>query len=107
MRCIRFLALVYGALIVGFPIVVLAMGYRLREGWDLVHKHPSLLVMFSVLPIYAIVMGFASMFLERLHRKRRRRQGLCPRCEYNLTGNTSNTCPECGSPIGSNHDKTV
>jgi hypothetical protein len=23
----------------------------------------------------------------------------CRRCGYNLTGNTSGTCPECGSPI--------
>ena len=23
----------------------------------------------------------------------------CPTCRYDLTGNTSGTCPECGSPI--------
>jgi len=23
----------------------------------------------------------------------------CPTCSYNLTGNTSGTCPECGTPI--------
>jgi hypothetical protein len=27
------------------------------------------------------------------------RPGHCPRCDYNLTGNTSGTCPECGNPI--------
>ena len=27
---------------------------------------------------------------------RRRRKGLCIYCAYNLTGNTSGTCPECG-----------
>ena len=26
----------------------------------------------------------------------RRRKGLCVNCAYNLTGNTSGTCPECG-----------
>ena len=30
---------------------------------------------------------------------RRRRKGLCIKCGYNLTGNTSGTCPECGKPI--------
>jgi len=24
---------------------------------------------------------------------------LCLKCGYNLTGNTSGTCPECGTPI--------
>jgi hypothetical protein len=26
----------------------------------------------------------------------RRDRGLCPHCGYNLTGNVSGTCPECG-----------
>lgn len=39
---------------------------------------------------------------------RRRRQGwppvysICEQCGYNLTGNTSGTCPECGTPIPEN-----
>ncbi len=28
----------------------------------------------------------------------RRRRGLCISCGYNLTGNTSGRCPECGTP---------
>jgi len=28
-----------------------------------------------------------------------RQRGLCPVCSYNLTGNTSGVCPECGSKI--------
>ena len=24
---------------------------------------------------------------------------ICVQCHYNLTGNTSGTCPECGTPI--------
>ncbi len=27
----------------------------------------------------------------------RRRRGLCIKCGYNLTGNTTGTCPECGT----------
>lgn len=28
------------------------------------------------------------------------RPGRCARCSYDLTGNTSGICPECGNPIG-------
>jgi hypothetical protein len=31
-----------------------------------------------------------------LRRRPPRRNGLCPRCGYDLTGNVSGTCPECG-----------
>lgn len=30
----------------------------------------------------------------------RRRRGRCLNCGYNLTGNESGVCPECGKPIG-------
>ena len=30
----------------------------------------------------------------------RRRRGLCEGCGYDLTGNKSGVCPECGAPIG-------
>ena len=30
----------------------------------------------------------------------RKAHGLCPGCGYDLTGNTSGACPECGMPIG-------
>ena len=33
----------------------------------------------------------------RRRRTRRRRLGLCPSCAYNLTGNVSDVCPECGT----------
>lgn len=34
-----------------------------------------------------------------VRRRRRRRRGLCIRCGYNLTGNVSGVCPECGTEI--------
>jgi len=36
-----------------------------------------------------------------LRRWRRRRKGLCVRCAYNLRGNISGICPECGKPLRS------
>ena len=29
----------------------------------------------------------------------RLQKGLCIKCGYNLTGNTSGVCPECGTPV--------
>ena len=34
-----------------------------------------------------------------VRRRRPPRRGFCLRCFYNLTGNTSGICPECGTPI--------
>jgi hypothetical protein len=35
-----------------------------------------------------------------IQRKFRRRTGCCSHCQYDLTGNVSGTCPECGRPVG-------
>jgi hypothetical protein len=29
----------------------------------------------------------------------KRAAGLCAKCDYNLTGNVSGICPECGTPV--------
>jgi len=57
-----------------------------------------------VFPIWVILLLLwvypAFMFARGpLRRHRRRRRGLCAQCGYNLTGNTSGICPECGTPI--------
>jgi hypothetical protein len=31
--------------------------------------------------------------------RRRRTKGLCTRCGYDLRGNVSRVCPECGQPL--------
>ncbi len=36
---------------------------------------------------------------RRYSRRFRRERGLCERCAYDLTGNTSGVCPECGTTI--------
>lgn len=41
----------------------------------------------------------AGSAIGHLIRRRRRVQGLCRRCRYDLTGNASGVCPECGTPI--------
>jgi hypothetical protein len=34
-----------------------------------------------------------------IRHRHRRRSGLCPVCSYNLTGNISGVCPECGRAV--------
>jgi len=36
--------------------------------------------------------------LPAVRRRKRRKLGLCPICEYDLRGNESGICPECGTP---------
>ncbi|MCP4590376.1 MAG: hypothetical protein GY842_06515 [bacterium] len=38
-----------------------------------------------------------------LRRWQRRRKGLCLKCGYDLTGNTSGVCPECGNGVRPEH----
>jgi hypothetical protein len=37
--------------------------------------------------------------------RRRRQRGLCVKCAYDLTGNVSGKCPECGTSVTKNNDK--
>lgn len=47
----------------------------------------------GLLSVYPVV-----VFLRGpMRRRRRRKRGQCLRCGYNLTGNISGVCPECGS----------
>jgi hypothetical protein len=60
-------------------------------------------VWFGVVPFWLValfigVIPLRSAFL-RLRTARRRRMKLCPNCAYNLTGNTSGVCPECGAKV--------
>jgi len=44
-------------------------------------------------PVFAFARG-----LIRRRRRRRERHRLCLKCDYDLTGNVSGVCPECGTP---------
>jgi hypothetical protein len=49
-------------------------------------------LLFSAYPTIAFIRG-------PLRRYRRRKRGLCIRCGYDLTGNVSGICPECGIKV--------
>lgn len=48
-------------------------------------------IIFAFWPLVALVRG-------PIRRRYRRRRGLCPGCGYNLAGNVTGVCPECGTP---------
>lgn len=60
-------------------------------------------VHFASLPLWliAVVTGLGSVWSLRgpLCRWRRRRKGLCVECAYDLTGNVTGTCSECGAKL--------
>jgi hypothetical protein len=56
---------------------------------------PALALVFAIVP-------FCWWFSRRRNRERRSSlHALCASCGYNLTGNVSGICPECGTPIAS------
>ena len=58
-----------------------------------------------VLPYWFVILVFSALFfpfvLKRVLDERRRAAGAgrCVQCGYNLTGNTSGICPECGTKV--------
>jgi len=64
-------------------------------GYRMVHFRISLWVLATLLAAYPAV----ALARGPLRRHRRRRKGLCLKCGYNLTGNVSGVCPECGHEI--------
>ena len=57
---------------------------------------------FVYAPVWPVAIACALLPAARatawVVRHRRVRRGLCPRCRYDLTGNVSGVCPECGRP---------
>ena len=48
------------------------------------------------LPFVAVAIATAILFYRD---RRKNAPGFCGQCGYDLTGNTSGRCPECGTPI--------
>ena len=64
----------------------------------------SFIVREITVPLAALLIGFAiyptvAFIRGPLRRRRRRKRGECEECGYNLTGNVSGICPECGVEI--------
>lgn len=82
-----------------------AMGFAVKRGR--MYSEPKVYsrTMYSVLcPTWFPILCFGAYPVISLlrsipgwRRNRRRRRGLCVKCAYNLTGNTTGVCPECGT----------
>ena len=64
---------------------------RIRR-WGIYSPMGALMVLLAAYPAIAFIRG-------PFRRWRRRRKGRCLRCGYNLEGNESGTCPECGEAV--------
>ena len=62
----------------------------LAQGWD---RH--LVLSLAAIAVQFAFFGAAGIY-QFMHRPRK---GRCVQCDYDLTGNVSGRCPECGTPI--------
>lgn len=67
------------------------------------YARSTILIISYIVPILLAVVcssyPIIVLFRGPLRRHRRRRHGMCLKCGYNLTGNESGVCPECGTTI--------
>ena len=71
------------------------------------YKHPAGFTRWNatvyVRPTFAVLVAYPTVAFIRgpFRRWRRRRKGLCLKCGYDLTGNESGACSECGEEVES------
>ena len=93
--------IVYGSL------CTLDFDFRLGHRWEALvfvgRRTTPFAVDLACLCGCSLVAGLMCRFVAglrwRIDEARARRLGICVRCSYNLTGNVSGICPECGAPI--------
>jgi len=72
-------------------------------GWKLEYDRVTRVACIDTpLPMLAFLFAFLSLLLGAqgsLLRRRRRNRGLCVQCAYDLRGNASGICPECGTKV--------
>ncbi len=85
------------------------VGNEWLGGWILSCDYPfasgglrAIAIPFPLLAVF-ILGGYPAFVVaaRRLQIQRRKRRNQCVDCAYNLTGNTSGICPECGTAINS------
>ncbi|HSZ56912.1 MAG TPA: hypothetical protein VK797_14695 [Tepidisphaeraceae bacterium] len=59
--------------------------------------HDLILISFDV-ALFVLYIAWVIHWIPRWRREARLKKGRCEFCGYNLTGNISGTCPECGKP---------
>ena len=56
-------------------------------------------LMSAILPVWWFIRFPGCWFVRNFQLRRPFPAGCCHRCGYNLTGNVSGICPECGTPV--------
>ena len=74
-------------------------GLSLRRGGAPFHSWVFAFPLWELAALAALLPLLWTRSHLRELRRRRQRLGLCRSCGYNLTGNTSGLCPECGTPV--------
>ena len=95
-------------LFVESPTGVQVFGFRgFRTLWTPQYRHTeralpkaTMHAIELVLPLYIPALAFVAASAALWWRGRRPLAGHCEKCKYDLTGNTSGVCPECGCATG-------
>ena len=77
-----------------FGTVGMMMGVGHWRNWNRFNLHHDA----AGYGLILIPLGVAAVLLAR-HLDRRVAAGRCPQCDYDLHGNVSGVCPECGTPV--------
>ena len=74
------------------------LGFRI-DHTDMSDEHAVSLTWEVAFPLWALALLTGALPAARLYRRTRfrRRPGQCAECGYDLTGNVSGVCPECGT----------
>ena len=59
-----------------------------------------LLGIFITGPLGCVLGGIAGLVFSLVRPKHKSKPGSCRTCDYDLTGNRTGVCPECGAPTG-------
>ncbi len=84
------------ALLALAPAGIIVGGVTTKIGWP---QAPSLTFDFLVIAYIANTLLYGTIGYLLGYFTYRPGPGLCRKCEYNLTGNESGICPECGTVI--------
>ena len=76
----------------GFSVVDAFAGPSGNVGFEIV----GVTILIAGLLVFVAALGNSVSFVLS---GKQRRNGICAKCSYDLTGNTSGVCPECGRAI--------
>ncbi|MCB9850951.1 MAG: hypothetical protein H6817_09645 [Phycisphaerales bacterium] len=94
-RAESLVVIVVAAVIAGvFTAYLFTFGYA-RIGGKL---GPLIGVAFMFANLYSVPIALFTGFVAHVKWRKHRAPGSCSQCGYDLTGNTSGVCPECGRP---------